>query len=298
MSESRESAAVTIGQAVEILRAEFPDVSPSLLRYLQREGLISPERKAGGHRLYSPQDIERIRTIRQWQAKRVSVSEIRRRLNNLTTRQHLPVVANEITAHLLAGELDVAIAMLEDLLQTGTPLMTICEDILTPVLLGLGDEQGNHLIPVDAQLELDERLAQFLSVATTPPAFALLQPVVLAACPVWERHDMPLRMQTALLVERGVSVHFLGSMVEKEFLIDAMSRLSPDVIVISMTIAPRLNQIDRWFKPIIDAMTSEMRLVVGGLSASCVSHLAAANVEIVGMETYSRSVDRVVSLRE
>ena len=36
-------AARTIGRVLEMIRAEFPDISVSKLRYLETEGLISPD---------------------------------------------------------------------------------------------------------------------------------------------------------------------------------------------------------------------------------------------------------------
>lgn len=55
------AAARTIGRVLEIIRAEFPDVSVSKLRYLENEGLISPDRQQpSGYRRFSPEDIDRI----------------------------------------------------------------------------------------------------------------------------------------------------------------------------------------------------------------------------------------------
>lgn len=60
----------TIGQVMELLRLEFPEISPSSLRYLEKEGLLRPERTQGGHRLYSDEDIARIRLTKRLQAQR------------------------------------------------------------------------------------------------------------------------------------------------------------------------------------------------------------------------------------
>lgn len=54
---------LTIGAVHELLAAEFPDVSISKIRYLEDQGLITPERTSGGYRLFAPIDVERLRTI-------------------------------------------------------------------------------------------------------------------------------------------------------------------------------------------------------------------------------------------
>jgi DNA-binding transcriptional MerR regulator len=54
---------LTIGAVCEALRPEFPDVSISKIRYLEGEGLLTPKRTEGGYRLFSDDDLERLRTI-------------------------------------------------------------------------------------------------------------------------------------------------------------------------------------------------------------------------------------------
>ncbi|MGC3993472.1 MAG: MerR family transcriptional regulator [Propionicimonas sp.] len=53
----------SIGQVLAILKPEFDDVSISKIRFLESEGLISPERAPSGYRRYAESDIERLRYI-------------------------------------------------------------------------------------------------------------------------------------------------------------------------------------------------------------------------------------------
>jgi uncharacterized protein len=52
-----------IGEVLAQLRPEFPDISPSKIRFLEAEGLIEPERSRSGYRRFSARDIERLRYI-------------------------------------------------------------------------------------------------------------------------------------------------------------------------------------------------------------------------------------------
>ena len=54
---------IRIGEVVSRLREEFPDISISKIRFLEDEGLISPQRTRGGYRLFSETDLERLETI-------------------------------------------------------------------------------------------------------------------------------------------------------------------------------------------------------------------------------------------
>jgi DNA-binding transcriptional MerR regulator len=59
----RRTKALTIGAVVKQLEREFPDISISKIRYLEDQKLLSPRRTRGGYRLYTPADVQRLRTI-------------------------------------------------------------------------------------------------------------------------------------------------------------------------------------------------------------------------------------------
>src|SRR5579863_4478634 len=52
-----------IGEVVRRLSDEFPDISISKIRFLEDEGLLTPQRTRGGYRLFSEVDMERLVTI-------------------------------------------------------------------------------------------------------------------------------------------------------------------------------------------------------------------------------------------
>ena len=57
------STLLHIGAVCRHLRAEFPDVSISKIRYLEEQGLLAPKRTRGGYRLFDEDTVERLRTI-------------------------------------------------------------------------------------------------------------------------------------------------------------------------------------------------------------------------------------------
>jgi DNA-binding transcriptional MerR regulator len=59
----RPAKALTIGAVCKALLQEFPDISISKIRYLEDQKLLSPRRTPGGYRLYSANDVSRLRTI-------------------------------------------------------------------------------------------------------------------------------------------------------------------------------------------------------------------------------------------
>lgn len=57
----------TIGQVLAVLNSDFPDLSPSKLRFLEEQGLIEPQRTPAGYRKFTEQDIQRTRVILELQ---------------------------------------------------------------------------------------------------------------------------------------------------------------------------------------------------------------------------------------
>jgi DNA-binding transcriptional MerR regulator len=62
-AEPPRQKAVTIGSVCKQLVQEFPDISISKIRYLEDQKLLAPRRTQGGYRLYTQNDIQRLRTI-------------------------------------------------------------------------------------------------------------------------------------------------------------------------------------------------------------------------------------------
>jgi DNA-binding transcriptional MerR regulator len=63
MPLSRSRDYMSIGEVLESVRSDFPDVSISKIRFLESEGLINPERTPSGYRKFYDGDIARLRYI-------------------------------------------------------------------------------------------------------------------------------------------------------------------------------------------------------------------------------------------
>lgn len=63
MPLSRSRDYLSIGEVLESIRADFPDVTISKIRFLESEGLITPERTASGYRKFYDTDVKRLRYI-------------------------------------------------------------------------------------------------------------------------------------------------------------------------------------------------------------------------------------------
>src|SRR5918997_2110687 len=113
---------VSIGSVVTDLQRSYPDVSHSSLRFLEREGLITSIRTPGGHRLYSPADVDRIRQIKTWQAQRLSLDQIRQRFAELDRLPTPAALAESFLRQALAGDLAAAYQTIIAADDVGLPL--------------------------------------------------------------------------------------------------------------------------------------------------------------------------------
>ncbi len=74
----------SIGDVLDLLKDEFPDVTVSKIRFLESQGLIAPERTPSGYRKFYDSDIERLRWILTQQRDHyLPLKVIRSRLDRL-----------------------------------------------------------------------------------------------------------------------------------------------------------------------------------------------------------------------
>jgi len=85
-AEAPPDGAMTIGAVCRLLKADFPSISISKIRYLEDQRLITPRRTPGGYRLYTPLEVERLRTILRLQRDEfLPLRVIRQELESSTT---------------------------------------------------------------------------------------------------------------------------------------------------------------------------------------------------------------------
>lgn len=74
---------LNIGQMLDELREEFPELTISKIRYLEGQELLSPQRTPAGYRKFSFGDVERLRFILRQQANFWPLSAIRQTLDDM-----------------------------------------------------------------------------------------------------------------------------------------------------------------------------------------------------------------------
>ncbi|MDX6552127.1 MAG: hypothetical protein QOH74_615, partial [Gaiellales bacterium] len=118
------NASLTIGAVCRMLGEEFDDISISKIRFLEDQKLITPRRTAGGYRLFSPEDVERLRSILRMQRDEfLPLAVIREVLTQGTARptgvrrRRARALAQEprLSLQELASEADVDVRFIQEL---------------------------------------------------------------------------------------------------------------------------------------------------------------------------------------
>lgn len=77
---------LSIGEVLAQLLEEFPDVTISKIRFLESQGLITPERTASGYRKFTETEVDRLRVIlREQKAHYLPLRVIKDRLDDDTS---------------------------------------------------------------------------------------------------------------------------------------------------------------------------------------------------------------------
>jgi methanogenic corrinoid protein MtbC1 len=260
-------AFLSIGSVVSELQRSYPDVSHSSLRFLEREGLITSTRTTGGHRLYAPADVDRIRQIKTWQAQRLSLDQIRQRLAELDRLPAPAVLTESFLGQALDGDLAAAYQTIIRADDLGLPLTRLFGEVLQPALTELGRRWQHGELLVAQEKEVSELARDLIADLSLRHAhISSNAPALVAACVEGERHELGLRMVCGLFRAEGWAVHYLGADVAPRFLLEAVQLHRPAVILLSAKLALNLPAV----KDAVDVLTAGLApehpppVVVGG----------------------------------
>lgn len=132
LATARSSKLFTIGRVLDILELDFPELSPSKLRFLEDQGLVTPQRTDSGYRKFTEDDIDRLRIILELQRDQyLPLKVIRQYLDDLDAGKtpKLPNSAEPKSLRVKQGK-------------KFTELELIAETAITPALIADAREVG------------------------------------------------------------------------------------------------------------------------------------------------------------
>lgn len=214
------------------------EVSPDLLRVWERRyGLLRPERTAGGFRLYTAEDEQRVRAMRRNLAQGFSAAVAARMAIEAPTApaaaDREAVVADairELGASLEAFRDVEAQAVIDRLLATFS-VEAVLRDVVLPYLRLLGDRWEDGSLNV-AQEHFASGVLRGRLLALARGFDEGSGPRALLACPAGEQHDLGLLCFGIGLRDHGWRITYLGADTPIDTLRDTAARLRPDLVVV------------------------------------------------------------------
>lgn len=143
---------LSIGEAVYRLRADYPDLSISKVRYLEDEGLLKLDRTPGGYRQFTEDDLNRLAEVLRLQKVHfLPLTVIKQRMSNWTAGEHV-VVDDVIPDESEESEAPGPIPLSEALKKAGASAETI-KTLESFGLIGLIDDgDGLRVTPEDFEI--------------------------------------------------------------------------------------------------------------------------------------------------
>ena len=91
---------MNIGEVVKTIKKDYPSISISRIRFLEKEGLIKPKRSSGGTRIFSLKDIDRILKILDLQENQYySLKAIKNNLSLISSKNLKKISIKEYNKH-------------------------------------------------------------------------------------------------------------------------------------------------------------------------------------------------------
>ena len=240
-------------------------VSPELLRAWERRyGLLRPTRSPGGLRLYSGDDLDRVREMQRHLTGGLAAAEAAA----LTARsaEAEPARLPTATRDELAAALDVfdeprAQSALDRLLAEAT-----VESVLTDVILPYLEELGERWERGEASVAHEHFSTSVLRGRLLGLARGWgrgLGPVALLACLPGERHELGLMAFGLALRSHGWRIAFIGSDTPFDTIDEAADALQPSLVVFSTVTSDLVHAA----LPQLQALASRYRVALGGAGA-------------------------------
>jgi MerR family transcriptional regulator, light-induced transcriptional regulator len=243
-------------------------VSPELLRAWERRyRLLRPTRSSGGLRLYSLDDLERVRAMQQHLADGVAAAEAAA-LASSTAEQRAdaplaPASARADLAAALAGFDETRAHEIFDMLLADRTLDSALSEVVVPYLEELGERWARN----EASVAQEHFASGFLRGRLLGLARGWgrgLGPCVVLACAPGEQHELGLIAFGLALRAHGWRILYLGPDTPIATIGDAARACEPAFIVVSSFSAERFRESAAELR----RLAKSYRLCLGGAGAA------------------------------
>ncbi len=259
-------------------------LSADVLRAWERRyGVVEPARSPTGRRLYSDEDIERLRLLRRATSSGRSIGQISGHSTDELTRLIRDDEAEEArvpeaeprstdgAADLIDEALDAAEDMdasrLEHLLARAVGLLgaeRMLEAVAAPVLTEIGERWAAGELSIAHEHLVSGVIRQVVGDLLRTSSSDPDRPLILCATPAGERHEFGALMAAVIAATMGWRVLYVGADLPAEDLARAASSHRPRLVALSVVSPDAAAQLGGELRRLRGALPPDTTLLVGG----------------------------------
>jgi DNA-binding transcriptional MerR regulator len=252
------------GLSIETLRA-----------WERRYHIVEPRRDANGRRSYQPDDVIRLRKLREATERGHPISRLARlaekELDGILESagqqgSAVPPLAS-IGAQLLAAAEDYRPADCDQLLAMALALLPasqVVTEVLGPTLVEVGERWHRGQMSIAQERIISAAVRKQLSSVLDTYSRIADGPVMVLATPAGERHELGILMCALLAASKNVRCHYLGADLPAADLATYATRVHADVVAVSAVIRDNLPAVLRELDGLAGLLPEDIELWGGG----------------------------------
>lgn len=294
--------------------AERTGLSQDLLRMWERRyAAVEPTRSAGGERLYSDADVERLRLLeaavaagrRIGQVARLSTAELAGLVEGDREagprRAAPPPEPSDARRELVDAAMHAVRAFdaraLEDQLRRAAAVegaMGFVSRVAAPLLRRIGDEWHGGRLSIAEEHFASAMIGDVVMDAMRAARPTTGAPALLVATPAGSRHIIAAAMAGTIAAAEGWNVHYLGGDLPTAEIAAAARAGRVQAVVLSVVYADDADTLGAELRALRATLPGDVRLIAGGRAVdSLTPSLVGAGIEVPGTLDDLRALLRI-----
>jgi DNA-binding transcriptional MerR regulator/methylmalonyl-CoA mutase cobalamin-binding subunit len=254
------------GLGIETLRA-----------WERRYQIVAPIRDGNGRRAYQPDDVIRLRKLREATEKghpisrlaRLGEAELDQILGPGTSGAPDGSPQQSLGAQIIAAAADYRPEDCDRLLAMALALLPVSQvviDVLTPALVEVGERWHRGQFSIAQERIVSSAVRKQLSSVLDTYSRIATGPLMVLSTPAGERHELGILMCALLAASRNIRCHYLGADLPAEDLVTYATRVRADVLALSVVSAANSTAALDELARLAEFLPAQIELWGGGLA--------------------------------
>jgi len=254
----------------------------------KRYGAVKPVRAENNRRLYSEEDVERLRLLSEatqaghaiGQIATASLAELQRLVRDTPPpRASSGKTRAEATEEVASRLIENAIAIIADLdarafrklldraaVELGSP--AVLQRFIAPLAERVGDLWRAGDFTIAHEHFASTHITDFLATFARPYAENVLSPHLVLATPPGQLHELGAVIVAAAARSHGWRTTYLGAALPVEEIVGALRNIEPRALGLSIVYPPDDSALRRDLEKLRELLPKECALLIGGRSSS------------------------------